>query len=171
MAETSSDVRSAAHLPHEPIEAFRLFAGVSRDESLVLLRNVFQNTSRLEDAKGRVEGGVEHGRDLGIRVDSHKVAAKLIEIENANLPCVVFDSLQVVELFKEDGDLDSVGGPETVELQLVLSLGKGLVPAGSSSRSVHTAHGSLLFLEGPHFRDNVVGRIMDGFGRFVGRHG
>ena len=68
LAEHRSD---AAHLEHQPLEAFVAAGGILRNEAAGLLGQVHQDRTRLEQRQRLAAGTVwvEDGRDLVVRVD------------------------------------------------------------------------------------------------------
>mmetsp|Transcript_9583 Transcript_9583/g.28614 ORF Transcript_9583/g.28614 Transcript_9583/m.28614 type:complete len:334 (-) Transcript_9583:157-1158(-) len=190
VSESAAEIRTGAHLPHEPVHALGALATVGRQEFSLAFGQVEQNgrgfpyRERVGVVLVLVLGGggggcnriIQQRGDLRVGIDVHKGRSELLQLENVDEPGVVLQT----EFLEQYSDLLAVGSPERVELQVVLAAGQFRVEALASGRPVHAvdlaAHGfrfpyggnhvALGIGEGGRFgtRDGVLGFLVVGGG-------
>mmetsp|Transcript_5457 Transcript_5457/g.15163 ORF Transcript_5457/g.15163 Transcript_5457/m.15163 type:complete len:340 (-) Transcript_5457:32-1051(-) len=171
--EAATNERRAPHLPHEPGLALRAQGVLLGEEDavlVVLLREVEQDRSGLEDAhRLRWVGVVHHRRDLGVGVHGHEAGCELGPADRKQ-PCIVLEVWKHLdELLKHDRDLHSIRRAERIQLQRMLAFRQRLVLSPSSSEwPVGAAKLTPLLFELPDLRDDVASRQR---GLLLGRHG
>mmetsp|Transcript_29286 Transcript_29286/g.82624 ORF Transcript_29286/g.82624 Transcript_29286/m.82624 type:complete len:240 (-) Transcript_29286:153-872(-) len=156
VAKAATHERSAAMLPEEPVQALCPLPLVLWNESIESLRQVKQDAACLKHSKRGGELVVEERRDFGVGIHSHETGRELVQVHDVDLPGVVLDTLEFIQLLEEDGDLLPVGSPQAVQLQRVLALGELLFGPCAGSGAVHAAHRRSLRIGLPHLRDGVA---------------
>ena len=123
--------------PEEPIVNFGALPDISGNKSRVLLRHVLQDAASLKHRQRRVKGPVYQCWNLRVWIDVNKPRTELIELHDVDLPCVVFEALQIMQLLQQNRDLLAIWRAQGVKLQIMFANGKLFLGAFSCCRAVH----------------------------------
>ncbi|MCY1420937.1 hypothetical protein D9M71_365750 [compost metagenome] len=139
-AELAEHRADAAHLEHQPLDAFVAAGGVLRDQLAGLLRQVDEDGAGLEQRQRAAVRplGVDDRGNLVVRVEGEEFRRHLVVALEAHQVRLVGQA----GLFQHDRDLDAVGRRQGIELQAV-RLGRGPFAGNGESRQI--IHGDILF--------------------------
>src|SRR5690625_1813336 len=138
MPEATAQKRRGAGLPEQPVEAFGAPVNVLRHKAAELFGQIQKNGTGFKVAPVWLDALVQHGRNLGVRVDIHKARAELLAFAYPDQPGIVLGLLVAgfQQLLEHDGDLDPVGRAQRIELMRMLANGQGLVVGGAGNGPV-----------------------------------
>ncbi len=157
MAKAAAEVGRGALQPEQPVHRLDPCGGVFGQERVELFGQVEQDVAALKHAGAGC--GIQQRRDLGVGVDAHKARAKLITLLNVDQPCVVFGTSVTCgqQLFQHDGDFDTIGRGQGVQLEWVLAHWQLFVMRWPGNGAVDRGELAAGFrVPGPDFRGRVV---------------
>ena len=114
MSKASTNEGGTAHLPHQPVLALCpgwIFPGEKLPFLVELVAQIQQDWARLENPHGfgRVRI-IQHGRDLGVRIDCIKARGKLHAVDGDE-PRVILKVWKGLNQFlQQDGNLHTIPG-------------------------------------------------------------